>query len=90
MSKPRKTLAELAAEAEGGPVCPNCGCRQLERYKTEAGQQHDYRYRRCRNCGTKVYTRQQKAPPEEIIRVVKECEDSQAGKPQLTLVRECA
>lgn len=51
--KPRKTLADLAAEAStasGIRGCPVCGCRDLRKRFDENGRAKRY----CRNCGHEV------------------------------------
>lgn len=64
-----RTLEEMAADAAGqnGIACPKCGCRDLMAYRTEEQRTRTIRYRRCRNCGKRVITKQ---APEEIVRDV--------------------
>ncbi len=78
-----KTPAEWQAEAnaaDGGVVCPGCGCI-LFAYKTETLKTRIIRYEECRNpsCNRKFQTRQ---PHREIIREVKPREVSSSGNPQ--------
>jgi DNA-directed RNA polymerase subunit RPC12/RpoP len=98
-SKPPKRLAQMAAEAAeaageyGGLACPRCNCRDLLADKTIKQTSRTIRYRRCRNCGHKVLTRQDSnpPPPETIIRDVDTYnEDSRMERQRLTIVRDSA
>lgn len=64
------TLAEMAnrsANSNGRMECLKCGCRDFRADLTRQGVAVTFRYRVCRNCGTKFFTEQ---PPEKILRVV--------------------
>jgi hypothetical protein len=94
--KPSKTLAQMAAEAAGGQpvqiagkpadVCPYCGCVMFKTGTQKTGREV-VRYVRCRNkrCGRRFVSVQ---PPERLVREVGD--DSSAGKPCLTVVRDSA
>ena len=89
--RPRKTLGELAAEANGGDGnrCPKCG-GALVCYKKLIVGSKIRRYRRCvnRRCDGRFVTRQDF---EEIIREVEPYDkDSNAGKSELKIRRESA
>lgn len=54
-----KSLAEMAAEANGddrGIQCPNCGCRDLRTRRTNPRDGRIQRVKFCRHCGRKVIT----------------------------------
>lgn len=72
MAKPRKTLAEMAAEASGnasgGVSCPRCGCTDLCVYATKRGVVAKFQYKQCRHCGRQMYVRSETT--ETIVRVV--------------------
>lgn len=70
--KPRRTLAEIAAESacvSGRLVCPRCECADFKTYGTNPGHVATFRYKRCRHCGMKMLTSQQ---PEQLVRVIEE------------------
>lgn len=55
----RKTLAELAAEAQGdsrGLKCPKCHCHNFETVRTDPVDRAIARVRQCRNCGGRIHT----------------------------------
>jgi DNA-directed RNA polymerase subunit RPC12/RpoP len=57
----RKTLGQLGDEArgEGGIACPRCGCRHFWRVRdTDNIEGAVRRYRKCRNCGRVVRTKE--------------------------------
>jgi hypothetical protein len=66
--KPRPTLGEYAAAANGAPTCPGCGC-VLFVNKTVTRATTILRYERCRNpaCGRRFETRQ---PHRGIVREI--------------------
>lgn len=70
--KERKSLRELASEADGddGTIrCPRCGCRDFYASKTEQGSSSTFRWKNCRHCGHGVVTRTETT--EKIVRDVK-------------------
>ena len=76
----RPTLQELASGGgDDGVICPKCGCRHMLAENTHRMRQRTYRYRRCRNCGNKVLTR------EEIVRDVRQKETDSSGGENLEL-----
>jgi DNA-directed RNA polymerase subunit RPC12/RpoP len=62
MERPRKTLAQMAAEAQkestaGKIVCPHCGCQDFRTTNTKVDSDgYRKRLRRCRHCGYPVNT----------------------------------
>lgn len=61
MDRPRKSLAQMAAEAqkestEGKLVCPHCGCVDFRVTNTSVVNGFRKRLRRCRHCGYPVNT----------------------------------
>lgn len=61
MKRPRKTLAQMAAEAQkestgGKIVCPDCGCQDFRTTNTKVVEGFRKRLRICRHCGRPVDT----------------------------------
>ena len=73
--KPRKTLAQMKAEATDDPwKCPKCGCkdwRVLDSYETGGKRR---RVRCCRNCRKVIETFEAPCPPGFRVVVVPEDE----------------
>lgn len=95
----RKTLSQLAGEAQGEPKsfgdkpadeCPYCGCAMFAN-GTEERRTRIERYRKCRNpsCGKTFFTTQ---APEKIVREVEPHRDNfpSVGKSELKIRRESA
>lgn len=104
MSKPRKTLAQMAQEAAGqsqpmqiggkpADVCPYCGCG-LFVAKRMPGDKQIVRYVECRNpnCGKRFLSSQPPPPPARLLREVggDDEDNSISGKRSLTLHKESA
>lgn len=61
MERPRKTLAQMAAEAQqesnqGKIECPHCGCQDFRTTNTKVVDGFRKRLRRCRHCGYPLNT----------------------------------
>ncbi len=58
------TAAEGGDPAAEGLVCPRCGCRHFLRVVDTRGVAGGIRRRReCRNCGRRIWTREEITPP---------------------------
>lgn len=98
--KPPKTLAQMAAEANGqqpmqiagkpADVCPYCGAGMFVTAKRPGGSD-SFRYIKCRNekCGRKFYSRHPKPEPGTIVREVDD-ESASSVREHLTLHKESA
>lgn len=86
----RKSLRELASEADGEPMqiggapadkCPHCGCGMFVT-GTRQGEQVTFRYVTCRNpaCGKRFLSKQPKPAPATIVREVGDDDASNAGQ----------
>ena len=79
MSKDRKTLEEMAAEAhsssDGRIACPKCGCQDFKTYGGSRGSVSRFHYKSCRHCGHKILTSSRTI--ERIVRDVKPHEDEE-------------
>lgn len=61
MERPRKSLAQMAAEAQqestqGKIECPHCGCQDFRTTNTKVVDGFRKRLRRCRHCGYPLNT----------------------------------
>ena len=54
----RPRLSQMQAEAQGGLVCRQCGCRHFEVLYTRPRPDSVKRVRQCRNCGKRLVTRE--------------------------------
>ena len=70
------SMAQEFKLPSGGLKCSRCGCSDFRTYGTTKGHAMTFRYKSCRHCGHKIFTRQ---PPEEFIRDV-EIEDDLRGQ----------
>jgi hypothetical protein len=71
-AKREMTLAEMAtraASASGRLICPKCHCPDFKTYCTKHGVASTFRYKKCTNCGHRIYTVQN---PETIVRSLEE------------------
>jgi transposase-like protein len=89
MSKPRRTLAEMASasnQVAGGTVCcPRCSCQDFRTYKTDRKQASVFRYKSCRHCGHKILTTT--VSQERLIRDIDEADMEDEGEIEFQPVR---
>lgn len=90
MSRQRKTLADMAAEASNGPgyACSRCGCKDwrgedgsfVESVRHPKNQQYSRRKRICRHCGqTSFVTMEVVVPEGHTLKIVPDEEEERAA-----------
>ena len=89
MPRPRKSLQQMAADAQGvepmqiagkpAAVCPGCGCAMFV-YGTRPGAEDTFRYVECRNsnCRRKFISRQQ---PAKLVREIGDDDEPSSSVP---------